>query len=78
MQCCSQSGSDTSCFTYNFFCIDFPIGCKNFTGPHSITCYISLWKNAGCTEEGREYPQLLEVVKDYEYYYFNLKYAILV
>ena len=44
--------NDFSCFVF----IEFPLGCKTFNGPNPPLCYISLWMNSNCSEEGFRYP----------------------
>ena len=34
----------------------FPTACVQFHGPHSVACYNSIWKEAGCAVEGWSYP----------------------
>ena len=49
-----------------------PSGCNNFRGPHSLTCLINVWEDAGCIEEGSKYPPLLTYHENYTYNYMNL------
>ena len=42
----------------------FPTNCKSYLEPHSVECHRSLWKNAGCTEEGTDYPDDLDTLNN--------------
>ena len=43
-----------------FFVLAFSDGCTTFHGPHATNCLTSVWKSAGCVEEGDLHPQKLE------------------
>ena len=33
-------------------CVEFPLGCKTYRGPHDCECFRTMWKNVGCLETG--------------------------
>jgi len=41
------------------FVLGFPSGCHYFDQSNPLLCYISIWKEQGCLEEGSSYPSKL-------------------
>ena len=41
---------------YSYFCAEFPSGCHQFQGPHSISCYENIWLDVGCLPQGLSWP----------------------
>ena len=44
---------------YIMFTSAFSDGCESYHGPHPAKCLVSMWKSAGCVEEGYLYPRNL-------------------
>jgi len=40
-------------------CLEFPVHCIAFWGPHSVECLIDIWLELGCLEEGVYFPDNL-------------------
>lgn len=52
---------DFSLCCCNSYISAFPVGCKEYYGPHSMQCLVSLWINATCLPDGYKYPEKLTV-----------------
>ena len=52
----------------------FPDGCITYDGPKSLQCYESIWLNAGCSREGRDWPKNLDSNEIQTVNILNLRY----
>ena len=55
------------------FNADFPAGCLTYDGPHSLKCYKSIWRNAGCLSKGFNSPENLTTYENDTLNGFNLR-----
>ena len=54
----------------------FPEGCQTYNGPQVDDCYVTIWKETGCTEQGHQYPGNLTAVELEFLDRLNLEYVL--
>lgn len=56
---------------FEILCLEFPLTCGSFWGPHSVECMDDMWVKGDCILEGEDYPSVSNNTAD-DLKYLNL------